>query len=204
MRPFWLTIGALCLLVGCSAPVVSPPDAQPVAQPPAITTPVPSQSPPKWLRIPAINVESDLIPVVLGANDEIDVSELETLQAAWYGGRDPNTVADDPLPGEIGVPAAIVGHVDGPIDGVKGRPGVFHRLAELKPGDEIIVEREDGSRARFLVYQVDEYEKAAFPADDVYAPTETPELRAITCSGPFGQVRAGHYDRNTVVRARLQ
>jgi hypothetical protein len=206
MRPFWLILGALCLATitaaGCSAPGVPASSVLPVAPAPAAPIPVPSQSPPTWLHIPAIGAESSLIPVVLNADDQIDVSELETLQAAWYGGRDPDIVADDPLPGEIGVPAAIVGHVDGPIDGVKGQPGVFHRLSELKPGDEALIEREDGSRARFLVYQVDQYAKAAFPTDDVYAPTETPELRLITCGGAFGTARAGHYDDNTVVRAR--
>jgi hypothetical protein len=176
---------------------------QPVEQPPAITTPVPSQSPPNWLTLPTLGAESSLIPVVLNADDEIDVSDLHTLQAAWYGGRDPKSVADDPLPGELGIPAVVVGHVDGPIDGVKGRPGIFHRLSELHVGDEVLIERLDGSRARFLVYRVDRYAKAAFPTDEIYAPTETPELRLITCGGAFGTTRAGHYDDNWVVRARL-
>jgi hypothetical protein len=83
MRPFWLMLGALCLLVGCSAPGAPLPNIQPVVQPPAVNTPAPPQVAPKWLRIPAINVESDLIPVVLNDDGEIDVSELETLQAAW-------------------------------------------------------------------------------------------------------------------------
>jgi hypothetical protein len=203
MRPFWLILGALCLLVGCSAPGVPLPSIEPVAPAPQRLIPLPTQSPPKWLHIPTINAESSLIPVVLNAEDQIDVSELETLQAAWYGGRSPDTIADDPLPGETGVPAAVVGHVDGPIDGVKGQPGVFHKLSELKAGDEVLIEREDGSRARFLVYRVDKYAKAAFPTEDVYAPTETPELRLITCGGAFGTARAGHYDDNWVVRARL-
>lgn len=206
MRPFWLTLGALCLatlaVAGCGAPSVSLPNVQPVVQPPAITTPVPSQSPPKWLTIPAIGVDSSLDPVVLNADGEIDVSHLATPQAAWYGGRDPRSVADDPLPGEIGVPAVLVGHVDGPIDGVKGRPGVFFRLSQLHVGDEVLIEREDGSRVRFLVYQVDKYSKAGFPTDEIYAPTETPELRLITCGGDFDR-SVGHYRDNWIVRARL-
>ncbi|MGI9063884.1 MAG: sortase domain-containing protein [Pseudonocardiaceae bacterium] len=47
----------------------------------------------------------------------------------------------EPVPGEVG-PAVILGHVNG------GEDGVFVRLHELGPGDEVDVVRADGTTAR--------------------------------------------------------
>jgi predicted ATP-grasp superfamily ATP-dependent carboligase len=53
----------------------------------------------------------------------------------------------------------------------------------------------------FRVYAVREYAKAAFPTQVVYAATERPELRLVTCGGHF-DARTGHYVDNVVVFAR--
>jgi hypothetical protein len=52
---------------------------------------------------------------------------------------------DGPKPGDPG-PAVLVGHVD-----FRTGPDVFYRLDQLRPGDEILVGRADGTTARFLV-----------------------------------------------------
>jgi len=105
-------------------------------------------------------------------------------EAAWYD--------RGPRPGQQG-PAVIVGHVDS-----RTGPAVFYRLSELRSGDEIFVDRADGSTARFLVTGVRKFPKNAFPAYAVYAPTLQPSLLLITCGGTFNQA-TGHYRDNIIV-----
>jgi sortase (surface protein transpeptidase) len=106
--------------------------------------------------------------------------------AGWYTGG--------PVPGETG-PAVVAGHVDW-----AGAPGVFAGLARLEPGADVLVERADGSTARFTVTRVVRQAKTDFPAVEVYAPTPTAELRLITCGGEFDPT-AGSYEDNVIVFA---
>jgi len=97
-------------------------------------------------------------------------------------------------PGDIG-PAVIAGHVDS-----RHGPGVFVRLRELQPGDEIAVRRADGSTIRFRVAATMQFDKASFPTARVFGTTTTPALRLITCGGFFDR-HTGHYLSNLVVFA---
>jgi hypothetical protein len=109
-----------------------------------------ARSEPVSVRIPRIGVNSSLIPLGLNADHTIQVPPVSTpMQAGWY------TLA--PTPGEIG-PAIILGHVDG-----NKQPGIFIRLRELTPGDEVFVARKDGSIVRFVVHRVDQVSKDRFP-----------------------------------------
>lgn len=110
------------------------------------------------------------------------------MQAGWY--RFART------PGESG-PAVILGHVDG-----NSQPGIFHRLRELVPGDEIEVSRKDGVTARFVVRHVEQIAKDHFPTDAVYGDTADPELRLITCGGSFDRSARSYLD-NIIVYANL-
>jgi sortase (surface protein transpeptidase) len=101
-----------------------------------------------------------------------------------------------PAPGETG-PSVIAAHVD--YDGV---PGVFVRLHEVAPGDEIAVRRADGTEAVFEAYRVERYPKTAFPTQQVYGNTDGAELRLITCGGVFDR-STGNYRDNVVAYARL-
>ncbi|TWF76814.1 sortase family protein [Pseudonocardia hierapolitana] len=112
----------------------------------------------------------------------------DALTAGWF------TLA--PTPGSPG-PAVIAGHVD-----YEGVPGVFQRLGELEPGDEVTVVRADGSTAVFSTYLVERFAKARFPTERVYGNTAGPELRLITCGGAF-DTGTGHYHDNVVAYARL-
>ena len=80
--------------------------------------------------------------------------------------------------------------------------GVFYDLRELRPGDEVTVDRQDGVRAAFRVSRVAQYSKDKFPTDEVYGNVERPELRLITCGGDFDQ-DARSYRDNVVVYADL-
>lgn len=201
IRVATLLVGAL-LIGGCSAPgFLVPPDSSSGAtdgSAPATAEAVRPTS----IRIPKIGVMSTLVPLGLTEAGELAVPPVDQPgQAGWYAGADPEFDGDEIMPGQVG-PAVVAGHVDGIVAGRKGQPGVFARLRELAPGDEIQVERDDGVTLRFSVYAVAEYDKDQFDSDAVYGPTPGPELRVITCSGPFDR-QAGHYTRNTVVSARL-
>ena len=99
-----------------------------------------------------------------------------------------------PPPGQPG-PAVLLGHVDS-----KSRPAVFYRLATLRAGAAVLVERADRTTARFRVSGRIQVAKSRFPADLVYAPTLAPSLRLVTCGGSFDR-RTGHYRDNVVVSA---
>jgi sortase (surface protein transpeptidase) len=137
-------------------------------------------APPVRLQIPAIDVDTRLVQLGLAANKRIEVPELSV--AGWWKGG--------PRPGQVG-PAVIMGHVS------QNTTAVFDRLHTLQRGDEILVDRADGTTARFVVTRQGKYKKVAFPSDLVYYPTFEPELRLVTCGGLI----SGQYSENLVVFA---
>jgi LPXTG-site transpeptidase (sortase) family protein len=146
-------------------------------------------STPTEISIPKINAKSTLIPLGLNPDQTIEVPPVsKPLQAGWY--------TKAPTPGEVG-PAVIVGHVDG-----NKLPGIFYRLKEMAAGDEILVSRQDGTTARFLVTEVKQVAKKEFPTDMVYGDTTDAELRLITCGGQFDH-QAHSYVDNIVVFAKF-
>lgn len=98
------------------------------------------------------------------------------------------------VPGDPG-PAVLVGHVD-----TRRGPAVFAELDRLRPGDLVEVPRSDGGTARFAVDSVEYYPKDALPSDRVYGPATTPQLRLLTCGGPFDENTLSYQD-NVVVFA---
>lgn len=100
------------------------------------------------------------------------------------------------VPGNNG-PAVIGGHVDS-----RAGPGVFSQLRRLQPGDLVEITRSDGQTVRFSVSAVRLYPKDRFPTEAVYGPAPGPELRLVTCGGPFDRT-ARSYEDNVVVEAVL-
>jgi Sortase domain len=138
---------------------------------------------PVRLRIRAIEVDTRLVTLGLASDKSIEVPKELSVAGWWEGG---------PRPGQVG-PAVIMGHVS------RNAPAVFTRLDTLQRGDEILVDRADGTTARFVVTGQGNYKKAAFPSDLVYYPTLDPELRLVTCGGLDGAT--GEYTENVVVFA---
>ena len=139
------------------------------------------------VRVPAAGIDAPVTVAGLDGSGAL-VPPADPGLAGWFTGG--------PRPGAPG-PAVLTGHRDG-----AGRLGVLGGLAAVTPGDEVVVDRADGTVARFRVTAVDRYAKAAFPTDTVYGPTTAPGLRLITCGGPFDEDR-GSYRDNVVVSARL-
>jgi LPXTG-site transpeptidase (sortase) family protein len=158
-------------------------EAPAVAAPPAAL--------PAAVSIPAIGVRSELITLGLNPDGTLAVPAPgpDYDKAAWFDGS--------PRPGDIG-PAVIEGHVDSAANG----PSVFYRLGALVVGDRIEVTRDDDTVVTFVVDEVRVVPKDDFPTFDVYGNTEGPELRLITCGGPFDSA-AGSYVDNVVVFASL-
>lgn len=145
------------------------------------------ESRPERVLIPALGVDSAMMDLGLRADGAMEVPP-DGSTTGWY--------ALSPTPGEIG-PAVLAAHVDW-----RGEPGVFYRLRDTEPGDEVQVRRQDGTIAVFTVSRVEQYAKDSFPSDAVYGDVDGAELRLITCGGEFDD-GAGHYDDNIVVYAQL-
>ncbi|WP_299039588.1 class F sortase [uncultured Pseudokineococcus sp.] len=172
-------------LVRIPAPEPSPsPSAEVEPEASAVAEPV-------RLRVPAIGVETDLLHLGLNEDGTLAVPPRtgpDNLKASWYDGS--------PRAGEVG-PTVIAGHIDS-----KEGPSVFYRLGELEPGDEVLVDRADGSTATFVVDTTERYPKDEFPTQRVYGGTDDPQIRLITCGGAFDR-EVGHYLDNTVVYGHL-
>lgn len=139
---------------------------------------------PVRLRIPAIGVDTSLQKLGRASNGSIE-EPSDPMSAGWWAGG--------PRPGQPG-PAVILGHVR------YNRPAVFFRLGDVQPGDDVFVDRSDGSTARFEITRQGTYQKTQFPSDLVYYPTLKSELRLVTCGGPIDPT-TGRYRDNLVVFA---
>jgi hypothetical protein len=183
-------------LAGCSPAAASrPPPVNVVASP--ATNPGTSLTPfrsvrtytgvavPLRLRIPSQAISTPLQRLGLAADGTI-AAPTRWQVAGWYD--------QGPRPGQKG-PAVIVGHVDS-----RSGPAVFFRLAALKRGDAVFVDREDGSTVRFRVSGQRQVPKARFPAKAVYSPSLLSSLLLITCGGRFDR-SVGHYRDNVLVTA---
>jgi len=169
------------------------PDGRPAAAPVAAVAVVAEQRPagnaaaPLRVRVPSIGVDSALARLGLDASGAL-VPPADFAEAGWF--------AAGTAPGDVG-PAVLAGHVDS-----RTGPAVFYRLREIGVGDEVLVDRADGTTARFAVTALGRYPKAAFPTAEVYGPTPDAQLRLITCGGDFDR-DARSYRDNVVVYARL-
>lgn len=162
---------------------------------------------PLELRIPSIQVSASVIGVGLTAENLMDAPKGPADDPVWHqvfwfrGGG---------IPGDSGT-ATFAGHVDDPL----GRPTVFTRINELRPGDQIVVhDTRSGNDVHFIVTETKVYslEEASDPSvlTRVYgsgpvtgggpqpAPDGLSHLALITCSGDFV---SGAYDLRIVVYA---
>ena len=154
----------------------------------AVPGDVGDQSAPIGVRVPTIDVDSGLVGLGVDASRSL-VPPTDFAEAGWFTGG--------AVPGATG-PAVIAGHVDS-----HEGPAVFYRLAELERGDEVLVDRADGTTVAFTVTTVERHPKNAFPTERVYGPTPRAELRLITCGGEFDS-DARSYRDNVVVYAEAQ
>jgi hypothetical protein len=150
--------------------------------------PVEVVAPPARVRIPAIGVDSAIVDIGVDAGGVL-VPPATTDVTGWF--------TAGPAPGAVG-PALLAAHVDS-----RAGPGVFFRLVDLVPGDEVTVERTDGTAVVFVVVSTTRVAKTAFPTELVYSPLPVPALRLITCGGTF-DATARSYRDNLIVDAAMK
>lgn len=177
-----------CAVIGAAFPAtlaVSP--ALPLVQPRALTTAAAeSVGAPVRLSIPRIGVETSIEAVGLTPDGKLDVP-VDPVHSGWYRGG--------PKPGEEGN-AVLDGHYT-----FRG-PGVFHRLNELEPGDDILVTGDDGVTRTFRVREAETYHVSTAPLAKIFGDADGKRLTVITCAGTWDDA-IGHYDARHVVFAEL-
>lgn len=200
-RPIWpaAVIGLLVLVLstalsGCSRSETALPRDVIGEAPTRSLSPLPSAAAneareqvadPVRLRIPAIGVDAPVEPLEVDENGVLPPPTTNHGTGWWR---------DGPEPGEPGR-AVIVGHVDS----FQG-PAVFFRLTEISPGDEILIDRRDGTTTVFAAQRTERHDKNAFPTQAVYGDTPDPQLRLITCGGEFDDMDRRYLD-NVIVYA---
>lgn len=162
----------------------------------ATSTPSPSPSTtpqlipaPMALRIPAIGVKTQILPVGLDAHDNLEIPDDIRL-VGWY---------------DLGVPpgadtgsAVLVAHRDGTVQG----RGVFYSIGSLEPGDPIVVTRSDGSAVSYVVASRELINKKNFTkaAPELFAIDGPHRLTLISCGGTYDRANGG-YQANVIVTA---
>jgi len=139
------------------------------------------------VHVPAIGVDARVVGLGLNSDSTLQVPTNATDAGWWSRG---------PAPGRRGA-AVIVGHVNW-----GENEGVFGRLHELVPGQDVLVTHRNGVTDHYRVASTAVYPKISFPTGLVYGRLPYPGLRLITCAGRFDP-STGHYHDNLIVFARL-
>lgn len=148
-----------------------------------------SASLPVRVEIPVLGVNAPLMKLERDADGTLQVPPLDNHNLAGWFDR-------SVTPGQKGT-SVILGHVDD----FTG-PSVFFSIKMLRPGELIKVVRANGGTAVFSVDGVQKVAKGTFPASIIYGNTRYPELRLITCGGPFDTTTRQYLD-NIVVYSHL-
>jgi len=138
------------------------------------------------LAIPAIGIDSAPVRRFgLDAYGRLDVPQ-DTVTVGW-------NPAYTSLPG-TGGSTFFAAHFE-----YRGRPGVFARLAALRPGDRVGVTLTDGSVQAYRVVSIVDYALGAIDMGAILRGLEGREsVVLMTCSGPANE---GEYAFRTVVLA---
>ena len=142
-------------------------------------------SDPVRLSIPALGVDSPVVPVGLEPDGTMEIPGVS--EAGWF--------EPGPRPGAPFGSAVIAAHVD-----YGGRPGVFFDLRTLEVGNEITVTDDAGDPLTYLVTERYQVDKQELPIDELFRPGGAPTLTLITCGGAFDTGERSYQD-NIVVRA---
>lgn len=172
------------------AATLAAPEGPTVEAPPVDSGPdLAARTAPVTLRIGAIAVDAPVVPVGLEADGAMEIP-VRVDEIGWY---DPDGLGV--APGEVGT-AVFSSHVD---SRTQGR-GVLFELRQMRSGQTIEVELEDGTVQRWLVTSVAQYPKVAMPLNDIFTWSGPSRLVVITCGGEFDRSRRSYTD-NVVVYA---
>ena len=147
-----------------------------------------TSSQPVRLQIPSLHIDALVQHVGITKTGNMGIPSNFT-DVAWY--------KYGPTPGQLGS-AVIDGHVDNGL----GLPGVFKKLGDLLPGDDVYVISQDGQRLHFVVKDLQSYIYNQAPNEFIFNRKDRARLNLITCEGTW--LKAGRtYDRRLVVYTEL-
>jgi len=184
-------VGRVIPDVSSDVPVVAPlapqpaPDPRPEPAEPAI----PVRAVPLQVRIGSISVDAPIVPVGLEDDGAMEIPH-RVAEIGWY---DPDSLGVSP--GETGT-AVFAGHVDSRSQG----RGALYNLRDLRVGEIIEVDLDDGSLQRWLITDVVQYPKDVLPLEEVFTWAGPSRLVLITCGGEFDRTVRSYTD-NLVVYA---
>lgn len=143
---------------------------------------------PKKLKIQKLGIDNFIQQV--GKNEKNEVAAPYNIYiAGWY--------RDSAKPGDKGL-SIIDGHLDG-----YSKPGIFKDLKNLKPNDEINIEKGDSSVVKYKVMKVEEVDSdKAVNYLFSQSPKIKSQLNLITCGGNYDSNKK-LYDKRIIVSSEL-
>ena len=124
------------------------------AAPPNTPEPAPASTPIR-VQIPALGVDSAIIPVGVDDNGQLEIPE-DVQSVGWYRfGR---------APGATRGSAVLTGHVDDHLQGA----GALADLGSLQPRDTVTVTDDTGTARTFSVLSREEWHKSEVPLDRLF------------------------------------
>lgn len=173
------------LVAETSSTVLTPSPTPEATQPAPTPVPAPTASAVR-VQIDRIKVDAPIITLGVDSAGAME-SPAKPTDVAWY--------TFSAKPGNVGN-VVMSGHVDWANYG----PAVFWYLRDLKPGDGVTVQTDDGLAYTYKVVSVIAYDEDTAPVAEIVGPTPVETLTLITCTGIFDRT-AHDYDKRLVVRA---
>ncbi|MFJ3099751.1 class F sortase [Streptomyces hydrogenans] len=170
------------------APVVWSTDKKPSsARTAADATRTPSLPAPTTVRISRLRLSAPVDPVGVAPDGQVAVPENPD-RVGWY--------RFSPSPGAGAGSSVIVGHVDAAGRGL----GVLAALSEVREGDQVAVDRQDGTTVAYRITSRRTVAKSALSESGAFRREGLPTLTLITCAAPYLRDNGG-YQNNLVVTA---
>ncbi len=149
---------------------------------------IPEGEKPSRLLIPILGVDTKVQHVGVAKSGNM-ATPTNFTDVGWY--------KYGAAPGRNGS-AVMAGHVDNAL----ALAGVFKRLGNLRPGDDVIVTTEKGTNIRFAVTDVSSYDYDKVPTEEIFNQTGKAYLKLITCTGSWIQKNKTYNQRLVVTAVR--
>jgi hypothetical protein len=171
------------------------PTPVPTDVPTATPTPVPFDGAIARMIAPAVGIDNAIEEIGI-TNNQLDTPKDAVNKVGWY--------YIYPKPG-FGQNAVFAAHVN-----YNFKQGPFANLAKVKPGDQIMIQMQDGPTYTYEVIFYQRYDVDTIPMGDLIAAPQKPAdeewITLITCGGRFQATQPnglGEYlDREVVIAKR--
>ncbi len=184
------------------------------ATPPPTPTPTPFAGKVARLKFPRFGVDAPIEELSVDATDTMQTPAhgRENSDVGWYNSAlKPTAPFLGTRPGWQGnaVFSAHVYYISSAVcpNNPLACPAPFQRLAQSKPGDEVIVTMENGIEYHYKVISYKQYTRDNIPMGDIISPPEQPKdkqwITLITCGGALDSSGVEYVSRDVVVAERV-